>query len=469
MSKTLTPQAGGKGDRSILKRAVTGAMAGTVMEWYEFFIYGTAAALVFSKTFFPASDNPLDAVLAAFLTYAIGFVARPIGGLIFGQLGDRFGRKKLLQVSLLMIGTATFLMGFLPDFSVWGYAAPIALAVLRFIQGIAVGGEWGGAILLVGEHSPPKERGFWTSFPQAAASLGNVLASIVLLGSSMLMSEEAFLSWGWRMAFWLSALIVIIGYYIRKNVEDAPIFKEAAARQEKYAEASSGLKTVITQYPKQMIKAVLIHAGENAIYYIIIAFTLTYVTLNDLLTNTEVLLIMFIANIFQFAAQLIAGKVSDMIGRRNTFLIGGVLLLAWIPFYFPALHTGDFGTISIAVIFGLVAQGTMYAPQAAIYGELFPTRARYSGVSASYQVASVIGGAMAPIIATSLWNRFDSWIPIAVYMFIYLVLGMVVMIFGIGETMGTNLEDVDAKDYEKFIAQGEANAPSEPFVASVQK
>lgn len=466
MSRTIDARASGQQDRSILKRAVTGAMAGTVMEWYEFFIYGTAAALVFSKTFFPNSDNPLDAVLAAFLTYAIGFVARPVGGLVFGHLGDKVGRKKLLQVSLLMIGSATFLMGMLPDFSVWGYAAPIALAVLRFIQGIAVGGEWGGAILLVGEHSPPNERGFWSSFPQAAASVGNVLASIVLLGSSMLMSEEAFLSWGWRVAFWLSALIVIIGYYIRKNVEDAPIFKEAAARQEEYAKASSGLGAVVTQYPKQMIKAILIHAGENAVYYIIVAFTLTYLTLDGSLGSSDVLLIMFIANIFQFVAQLVAGKLSDRIGRKNTFLIGAVLLLAWIPFYFPALNTGNFAVILIAVIFGLCVQGTMYAPQAALYGELFPTRARYSGVSASYQVASVIGGAMAPIIATWLWGRFDSWIPIAVYMFVYVVIGLGVMIFGLKETRGTRLEDIDAADYDKFIAEETTESHQIPVVST---
>ncbi|WJY69020.1 MFS transporter [Corynebacterium auris] len=456
MSSALrAPSAHDQADKSTLRRAVTGSMAGTIIEWYEFFIYGTAAALVFSVTFFPGGDNPLDAVIAAFLTYAIGFIARPLGGFVFGQLGDRFGRKKLLQVSLIMIGVATFLMGCLPDFSVWGYWAPIALATLRFIQGFAVGGEWGGAILLVGEHSPPEQRGFWASFPQAAACVGNVLASIVLLSANILLPEEDFLSWGWRVAFWLSAVVVFIGYYIRKKVEDAPIFKEALKRQEDNAHASSGLRAVITQYPKELLVATAVRVGENAMYYLIIAFTLTYLTIFDTMSRQDVLLIMFIANIIQFFAMIYGGYLSDRIGRRKTYLLGGLLSLIWAPFYFPLLNTGDFTIILLAVVFGLVAQSFMYGPEGALFGELFPTRARYSGISAAYQMGSILGGSLAPILATYLWGAFDSWVPIAIYLVAILIFSVFSLIVGVRETRGARLEEIDAEDYRKHINSAE--------------
>lgn len=428
-----------------------GSMAGTVIEWYEFFIYGTAAALVFSKTFFPSSDNPLDAVLAAFLTYAIGFIARPLGGFVFGALGDKYGRKNLLQVSLIMIGIATFLMGCLPDFSVWGYAAPIALAVLRFIQGFAVGGEWGGAVLLVGEHSPPERRGYWASYPQAAACAGNVLASVVLLGSNLVLSEEAFLAWGWRVAFWLSAVVVIVGYYIRKKVEDAPIFKEAVARQQRMEDASAGLTAVVKQYPKELLKATAVRIGENAMYYLIIAFTLTYLTVSELMTTQEVLLIMFIANIVQFFSMIWGGFLSDRLGRRKTYIIGGIFSLIWVPFYFPMLNTGSFALILAAVLWGLIAQSFMYGPEGALFGEMFPTRARYSGISAAYQLGSILGGSLAPIIATQLWSVTDSWIPIAVYIFALLGFSIFTIVVGIRETSGVHLEHIDEADFKKYL------------------
>lgn len=438
-------------DKKTLHRAVIGSMAGTIIEWYEFFIYGTAAALVFSVIFFPSSDNPLDAVLAVFLTYAIGFVARPLGGFVFGQLGDRIGRKQLLQVSLIMMGIATFLMGCLPGFDSWGYWAPVALATLRFIQGFAVGGEWGGAVLLVSEHSPNDRRGFWASFPQAAACVGNVLASIVLLTSNFLLSEEDFLAWGWRVAFWLSAAIVFIGYYIRKHVEDAPIFKEAAKRQEENSHASAGLRAVVTQYPKQLLVASAVRIGENAMYYLIITFTLTYLTITGAMTSEQMLLIMFVANIIQFFVMILGGHVSDKIGRRKTYLIGGVLSLAWAPFYFPALNTGSFAIVTLAIILGLCFQAFMYGPEGALFGELFPTRARYSGISAAYQIGSILGGSFAPIIATALWNAFDTWIPIAVYLFFIIGFSVFSMFYGIKETKASSLEELDAEDFEKHI------------------
>jgi MFS family permease len=210
-----------------LKKVVTASMAGTVVEWYEFFLYASAATLVFGKTFFPNSGTELDGIIAAFLTYAVGFVARPIGGIVFGHFGDKFGRKQLLQLSIILVGVSTFLMGCLPTFQQIGYWAPALLVFLRFAQGFAVGGEWGGAVLLVAEHSPNRTRAFWASWPQAAVPVGNMLATVVLLVLTGTLSDAAFLSWGWRVAFWLSAVVVLIGYYIRTKVTDAPLFIQA--------------------------------------------------------------------------------------------------------------------------------------------------------------------------------------------------------------------------------------------------
>ena len=236
-----------------LKRVVAASMAGTVVEWYEFFLYGTAATLVFSKVFFAKGDSDLDAILAAFLTYAVGFAARPIGGVVFGHFGDKYGRKKLLQFSLLLVGAVTFLMGCLPTYGQVGYLAPALLVVLRFLQGFAVGGEWGGAVLLVAEHSPNRSRAFWASWPQAAVPVGNMLATVVLLVLTGALSDEAFLSWGWRVAFWLSAVVVLVGYYIRTKVTDAPIFIQAQQEVERVKAVSYGVFEVLKRYPLSLI------------------------------------------------------------------------------------------------------------------------------------------------------------------------------------------------------------------------
>src|SRR5829696_6314366 len=216
-----------------LRRVVTASMAGTVVEWYEFFLYASAATLVFGTVFFPPSDDPLTPIIAAFLTYAVGFIARPLGGIVFGHFGDKYGRKRLLQLSIILVGVATFLMGCLPTYAQIGLVAPLLLVFLRFLQGFAIGGEWGGAVLLVAEHSPARSRGFWASWPQAAVPVGNMLATVVLFVLNSTLSDAAFLSWGWRVAFWLSAVVVLVGYYIRTKVSDAPIFVEAQEEAER--------------------------------------------------------------------------------------------------------------------------------------------------------------------------------------------------------------------------------------------
>ena len=248
-----------------LRRVVGASMAGTIVEWYEFFLYGTAATLVFGKLFFPATGNELDGIIAAFATYAVGFVARPLGGIVFGHVGDRIGRKSLLQFSLMLIGASTFLIGCLPTFATIGYWAPALLVLLRFVQGFALGGEWGGAVLLVTEHSPNESRAFWGSFPQAGVPLGNLLATLVLLALSATLSAQDFLAWGWRVGFWASVVIVVIGYYIRTKVNDAPIFEQARGRSEQAAADAYGVTAVFKRYPRAVFTAMGLRDSGGAV------------------------------------------------------------------------------------------------------------------------------------------------------------------------------------------------------------
>ncbi|MDV2439504.1 MFS transporter [Acinetobacter gerneri] len=438
-------------DKSSIKKVVGAAMAGTIAEWYEFFIYGIASTLVFSKLFFPTmgDGSVLMGVIAAFATYAVGFIARPLGGLVFGHYGDKYGRKKLLQISLIMVGFATFAMGCIPSYASIGYAAPAILVLLRFIQGFAVGGEWGGAMLLVGEHSPENQRGFWTSFPQAAACAGNVLASLVLLGLSFTLLQEDFLAWGWRIAFWLSAIIVFIGYYIRKNVEESEVFKAQIERQEQDKKASAGLKEVLVQYPKEALFGMLMRVGENSTYYIIVVFSIAYLSIQLKFNYTSILFLLLCANAFQFFAMIFSGFISDKIGRKRTMYIGYAGLIVWLPFYFSGLNTGEFVTVLFSMCIGLYFQAMCYAGQGAVLAEIFPTRMRYSGSSFCYQISSILAGSIAPMIATLLWKNYDSTVPITIYIFGVILLS-IFAIFMLKETGGRSLHDVDHEDRQQF-------------------
>ncbi|WP_411688982.1 MFS transporter [Acinetobacter indicus] len=438
-------------EKSSIKKVVGAAMAGTIAEWYEFFIYGIASTLVFSKLFFPAMGDGslLMGIIAAFATYAVGFIARPLGGLVFGHYGDIYGRKKLLQISLIMVGVATFLMGCIPSYESIGYAAPAILVLLRFIQGFAVGGEWGGAMLLVGEHSPENQRGFWTSFPQAAACAGNVLASFVLLGLSFSLVPEDFLSWGWRIAFWLSAIIVFIGYYIRKNVEESDVFKEQIKRQEENQKAAAGLKEVLVQYPKQALFGMLMRVGENSTYYIIVVFSIAYMSIQLKFEYTTILLLLLCANAFQFFAMIFSGYLSDKIGRKLTMYIGYAGLVVWLPFYFVGLDTAQFYIVLLSMCVGLYFQAMCYAGQGAVLAEIFPTRMRYSGSSFCYQISAILAGSIAPMIATMLWKTYDSTTPITIYIMSVIALS-VFAIFMLKETRGRSLHEVDHEDQKKF-------------------
>ncbi|GAA1581805.1 MFS transporter [Nocardia ninae] len=435
-----------------LRRVVAASMAGTVVEWYEFFLYGTAATLVFSKVFFAKGTSDLDAILAAFVTYAVGFAARPLGGIVFGHFGDKYGRKKLLQFSLILVGASTFLMGCLPTFGQIGYWAPALLVTLRFIQGFAVGGEWGGAVLLVAEHSPSRSRGFWASWPQAGVPMGNLLATAVLLILTTWLSDAAFLSWGWRVAFWLSAVVVLVGYYIRTKVTDAPIFVAAQQEVEKIKATSLSVVEVVKRYPRGVLTAMGLRFGENILYYLVVTFTITYLKVQVHVDTTVILWWLLAAHAVHFLAVPVAGWFSDRFGRRPVYLVGALTAGTWGFFAFPMMDSGHYGLIMFAIIIGLVFHAMMYAGQPAIMAEMFPTRMRYSGVSLGYQVTSIVAGSLAPIIAVRLLNTYKSAVPIAIYLAIAAAITAVAVLFA-RETKGVTLESIDLADAEYLAAQ----------------
>ncbi|KQV02775.1 MFS transporter [Microbacterium maritypicum] len=436
---------------SKLKRVVAASMAGTVVEWYEFFLYATAASLVFGTYFFPATGSPLDGIIAAFVTYAIGFIARPLGGIVFGQIGDKFGRKPTLQATIIIVGAATFLMGCLPGFQSIGYWAPALLVALRFLQGFAVGGEWGGAVLLVAEQSPDRSRSFWSSWPQAAVPVGNLLATLVLLVSSWVMSSAAFLEWGWRIAFWLSAVIVLVGFYIRRHVEEAPIFLEAKAQVEAEKATSYGVVEVLRRYPKGILQAMGIRFAENIVYYIVVSFTIVYLKTVHEYDTSQLLLALLIAHVVHFAIIPQLGRLADRWGRKPVYLTGAILSATWAFFAFPMFDTLNPVLIVLAVTIGLCFHAFMYAPQPAVMAELFPTRMRYSGVSLGSQVTAILAGSLAPILAIQWLRDFGSWLPIAIYIVIACVVTAVAVV-SLRETKGISLQAIDDADAARTAA-----------------
>ena len=403
-----------KSIRAQLRRVVVASMAGTVVEWYEFFLYATASTLVF-HVLFPPSEDPLTPILAGFATYAVGFIARPVGGIVFGHFGDKYGRKKLLQVSIILVGVSTFLMGCLPTYAAIGVLAPILLVLLRVAQGFAVGGEWGGAVLLVAEHSPNKERGFWSSFPQSGVPLGNLLATGVLLALNAGLSEAAFESWGWRVAFWLSAVIVIIGYYIRTRVSDAPIFDEVQSEEIEEG-VDYGIKAVFKRYPREVFAAMGLRFVENIHYYLVVTFSITYLSTQVKIDSTEILGLLLGAHAIHAVLVPLVGAATDRIGRKLPYGVGIILTATWGFFAFPMYDTGNAGMIFLGLLIGLIFHALMYAGQPAIMAEMFPTRMRNSGVSTGYQVTAIVAGSFAPFIATALLKEFGSSVPIALYL-----------------------------------------------------
>ena len=455
------PAPDGTYKESSLRRVVTASMAGTVVEWYEFFLYATAATLVFNLIMFPPSDDPYAGIIAAFVTYAVGFVARPLGGIVFGHFGDKYGRKKLLQLAIILVGVATFLMGCLPTFAQVGYWAPALLVLLRFAQGFAVGGEWGGGVLLVAEHSPNKSRGFWASFPQAAVPIGNLVATVVLLILSRTLSQEAFLAWGWRIGFWLSVVIVAIGYYVRTKITDAPIFVEAQKEVEQQDHVRYGVFEVLKRYPRGVLTAMGLRFAENIMYYLVVTFSITYLKIALEVDTAEILGMLVIAHVVHMIVIPLVGGLADRIGRKPVYTVGVIGAAAWGFIAFPMFNTKDPVIIILAICLGLVIHSFMYAPQPAIMSEMVPTRMRYSGVSLGYQVTSIVAGSLAPIIATALLSAYGSYIPDAVYLAIAAAITLIAVI-SMRETKGVSLHEVDRVDRERLIAEtGTVKVPAQ--------
>ncbi|RZS36917.1 metabolite-proton symporter [Herbihabitans rhizosphaerae] len=429
--------------RRSLARIVSASLIGTTIEWYDFFLFSSAAALVFNTQFFPTAD-PLNGTLLAFTTYAIGFAARPIGGLIFGHFGDKIGRKKLLVISLLLMGGATFAMGLLPTYAQIGVGAPLLLTFLRLVQGFALGGEWGGAVLLVSEHGGARRRGFWASWPQCGAPGGNLLATAVLAILAAVQTDAAFLSWGWRIPFLLSGVLVIIGLWIRLAVSESPVFLEAARKAE---ERGTQEKAPIVQVFRHSWRQVLIAMGarmaENVSYYVITAFILVYITEVLKLPKSVGLNAVLIGSAIHFVTIPLWGLLSDVIGRRAVYLFGAVGMAGWGFVFFTMLDTRSFGVMAFAVTVGLVLHGAMYGPQAAFFSELFGTRVRYSGASVGYQLASIAAGAVAPLIAVALLRAWDSTLPVSLYLAAMCVITVVAIVVA-KETRGASLDEEPA-------------------------
>lgn len=433
-------------DTSALSRVVAASMAGTVVEWYEFFLYASAATLVFNKILFPPADDPLTPILLAFATYSVGFIARPIGGIVFGHFGDKLGRKRLLQVSIVLVGVSTFLMGCLPTYGAIGALAPVLLVILRFAQGFAVGGEWGGAVLLVAEHAPKESRGFWASWPQSGVPIGNLIATAVLFVLGGTLTDQAFMAWGWRVAFWLSAVIVLIGWYIRTKVSDAPIFEEAKKSIDT-EKVSYGVVEVFKRYPRGVFCAMGLRFIENIHYYVVVTFSITYLSTQLEVGRNEILGLLLGAHAIHAVTVPFVGKLTDVFGRKPPYFLGIILAATWPFFAFPLFASKQDLSIFIALVAGLLFHALMYAGQPAIMSEMFPTRMRNSGVSTGYQVTSIVAGSFAPIIATYLLREFNSYIPIAIYLVIAAAISMVALLFT-RETRGVDFAEIDAADRE---------------------
>lgn len=395
---------------SIIKIAVT-ASAGAAIEWYDFFIYGTAAALVFPKLFFPADLPPFVAQIAAFSTFAVGFLARPIGGLLFGHFGDLFGRKRALAVALLIMGVATTCVGLLPTYATAGVLAPLLLVLLRFVQGLAVGGQWGGAALLAIESAPPGKQGFYGSFVQIGVPLGVVLANVVFLLAGVLLPPDHFLDWGWRVPFLLSVALVMIGLYVQFALEEPQ-----APKAETDLPKAPPLVRILKEHLGDVLLAGGAFVANNVCFYVAITYAVAYGATTVGVAKETMLSAVMIGSVVMVPVLIACGAASDRYGRRGIFMLGAVLCGLWAFAMFPLIDTGSPLLITVAISVALVLISLMYGPQAALFAELFPVEVRYSGASLGYQIGSVFGGGFAPIIATALFERFRSSGSIAIYM-----------------------------------------------------
>jgi len=404
-----------------LRRAVIASTIGTAIEWYDFFLYSTVTGLVFAKLFFPHSD-PWVGTLEAFAIYAVGFAARPVGAAIFGHYGDRIGRKATLIATLLLMGLATFAVALVPTYDKVGIWGAVILTVLRFIQGVGVGGEWGGSVLMSMEWAKnDRSRGFIASWPQFGVPCGLFLANLAVLAFSQ-MSGESFLAWGWRIPFALSLILVLVGLYIRLGILETPTFSKLLAEQKI---DRTPMLTVFKEHPKEILLSAFARMAEQAPFYIFTAFIFSYGTASLQVSRDFLLTAVLAASVLSFVSIPVFGHVSDLIGRKKMYLIGAVVTGVFGFVYFAMVNTGSLPIIFVAIILSLVPHDMMYGPQAALIAESFTGRLRYSGASLGYQLASVIAGGPAPLIATWLYATYHSATSIAIYIAICAVISVV--------------------------------------------
>ncbi|MCB8957191.1 MAG: MHS family MFS transporter [Nocardioides sp.] len=442
MSTQTSPATGASTtSRTPMAKVVLASLIGTAVEWYDFFLYGSAAALVFGSVFFPESD-PVNATLLAFGTYALGFVARPLGGVVFGHFGDRVGRKKMLVVSIIMMGAATVAIGLLPSYAAIGVTAPVLLLACRLLQGFAVGGEWGGAVLMAAEHGEDRHRGFWSSWPQSGVAMGNLLATGVLWVLAFVQSDDTFEAWGWRIPFLLSAVLVLVGLWVRLSIEESPVFQEARAdlEQQQVAEAHLPILEVLRRYPREVLIAMGMRLAENISYYIFTVISITFIVDFGDGDKGPILQALLIGAAVQFTVIPLIGAWSDRVGRRPLYLVGAIGVGVWSFVFFGLVDSGREGLVVLAVVVGLIFHSLMYAPQAAFFSELFGTSVRYTGASVGYQLASILAGALAPIIAVKLLAdpADPNTTAVAIYVAVASVLTVVAVLCA-KETVNTSL------------------------------
>jgi metabolite-proton symporter len=425
------------------RKVVLGTMAGTTIEWYDFFIYAQAAALVFAPLFFaPASGaNEALATILSLATIGISFLFRPLGAIVAGRFGDRLGRKKMLVFTLMLMGGATVLIGLLPSYDQIGVAAPIILIVLRILQGFSAGGEWGGAALMAVEHAPVGRRGLFGSAPQIGVALGLILSTGVLFVLSQVISDDDFVSWGWRIPFLLSVVLILIGFMIRRAVEESPIFEEMLRRKKA---SSAPLGDLFRYHTKEVAQAALIFIAINAAGYLLIAFFIAYGTTTLGMSRGSVLMATIIASVAWLVFTIYGGALSDRIGRVRTFQIGFVLLFVWQLPLFLLVDTGNIWLFGLGVTLMGAALGLTYGPQSAMYAEMFPTAIRYSGVSIGYALGAILGGAFAPTIAQILLEATGWSGSIGIYIMVVTLISLIT-VSQVEETKGNDLHVADAE------------------------
>lgn len=418
------------------RKVLAGTLVGTTIEWYDFFIYAQAAGLVLATLYFaPLGEGGTLAQIVSWASIGISFLFRPLGAIVAGHLGDRLGRKQMLVFTLVMMGSATALIGVLPTYAQIGVAAPILLMLLRILQGFSAGGEWGGAALLAVEHAPVNKRGFFGAYPQIGVPIGMILATFVTYLLTQSMSSEAFLAWGWRVPFLLSVVLIGVGYFIRRSVEESPVFKEMQQRKK---ESSAPLGQLFKHNSREVILTALIFIANNAAGYLVIAFFASYGGKSLGMDRPSVLLATTVGSFGWLIFTMFGGILSDRIGRVRTFQIGYAWVFLWAIPMFLLIDTANVVLFAVSIFVLTIGLGLSYGPQSALYAEMFPARVRYSGVSIGYALGAILGGAFAPMIAQLLLDKTGWSGSIGIYIMVLCVISFTAVTM-VKETRGTDL------------------------------